>query len=295
MYRIKSFTLPFLLLCSALYLSACHPSSDKVELKLNFQPGDAYLYTITTDQTINSMGLANVKMNFTMEMKYELLSKEDSIQKLGVTYSHLAMQGSSPMGKMSYDSDHPDANPKISEMGKMVGKTFYVYLNPDGTLKKVEGLSALMDTTLGREAMKMPVSDSSFTMMMQNAFDLYPGKPVAVGESWERNTTMGISSFKFNMKSTYTLQSVKDGIADISVNSDLKLPETIMNKMNQQKGFEMKMEMDGRQKGSMKVDIVTGRIISGETTQDIEGKMKMGGQDMLMTIKGVIHTKSKKL
>jgi len=276
-----------------LCLAACQSNKkDKIDLKLNFQPGDKYQYTTSIEQDITTMGFAHIKLNFTIDLIYEMYPKENGLQKLGVTYDHLALQGSSPQGPVSYDSKNPDQSSTVSEMGKIVGKTFYAYLNPDGTLQKVEGLSALMDTTLGRSLAKGPLTDSSFTMMMRNAFDMYPGKPVAVGESWQKTTSMDLSSFKFNMHNTYTLKSVQDGIANISVTSDLKLPETEINTPND---FKPKMEMSGRQEGSMKVNIATGQIISGTTTQNIEGKMTAAGQEIPMTIKSTIQTKSKKI
>jgi len=287
---LKSISL-FLFL--GLSLAACQSNkNEKVNLKINFQPGDKYQYTTNIEQDITTMGTVNIKMNFTIDMLYEMFPKEGDLQKLGVTYDRLVLQGSTPMGEMTYDSKNPDKSTSgINEMGNIVGKTIYVYLNTDGTLQKVEGLDQLKDPAMEKLHPGSPVTDSSFTMMMQNAFDVYPGKPVSVGAHWEKNTVMAISTFKFNMKSTYTLASVKDGIADITVVSELKLPEMEM----EQNGFKMKMKMNGRQEGNMEVDVATGQIISGATTQNIEGQMNAGGQEMPMTIKSTIHTKSKKL
>ncbi len=125
---------------------------------------------------------------------------------------------------------------------------------------------------------------------MQNSFDMYPGKVVKVGESWNKHTTMGVSGFNINMENTYTLKSITAGKATVGVVSEMKLPATDMN----QGGMHMKMEMTGKQDGTMEIDVATGQIISGKTHQVINGKINVGGQEMPMDMAGDILISSKK-
>ena len=87
------------------------------------------------------------------------------------------------------------------------------------------------------------------------------------------------------------VKAVNGGKATIAVTSVMTLPAT---DMGAQAGIPMKMEMKGTQDGTMDVDVASGQIISGKTTQVINGKMTASGQEMPMDIKGDIVITSKK-
>ncbi|PSK94395.1 hypothetical protein B0I18_101550 [Taibaiella chishuiensis] len=271
-------------------------SGEQAELKLNFKPGDKYLYSTDVSQTINTMGMSGMQQKVVMDMIYEVTASEAENKKLSITYDHIQMKSTTPMGAMEYDSrSGKKGENMLSFMDSLIGKSFSITLAPDGSIVKVENLGEMMSALPGDAATKAELqkqfSDTAIRQMMQNSFDMYPGKPVKVGESWHKQSKMGVSGFNINMDNTYTLKSITNGKATVAVVSEMKLPATEMN----QGGMQMKMEMTGKQDGNMEVDIATGQIISGKTHQVINGKINVGGQEMPMDIAGDIIISSKKL
>lgn len=266
------------------------------DLKLNFKPGDKYLYSTEVNQTINTMGISGMQQAITMDMVYEVTASEGNNKKLSITYDHIKMKNTTPMGAMEYDSrSEKKGDGTFSFMDSLIGKSFSLTITPDGNIIKVENLSNLMNALPGEGQAKAELQkqfgDTAIKQMMQNSFDIYPGKPVKIGESWKKKSSMGVSGFSINMENTYTLKSITAGKATIAVSSVMSLPATETN----QGGMDMKMQMDGKQDGTMEVEISSGQILSGKTHQVINGKISVGGQEMPMDIAGDVIITSKKM
>lgn len=268
---------------------------NSADLKLNFKPGDKYLYSTEVNQTINTMGISGMQQTIIMDMIYEVTASEGNNKKLSITYDHIKMKNTTPMGAMEYDSrGEKKGDGTFSFMDSLIGKSFSLTITPDGNIIKVENLSDLMNSLPGEGQAKAELQkqfgDTAIKQMMQNSFDIYPGKPVKVGDSWKKNSSMGVSGFSINMENTYTLKSIAAGKATIAVSSVMSLPATQTN----QGGMDMKMQMDGKQDGTMDVEIASGQILSGKTHQVINGKISVGGQEMPMDIAGDVIITSKK-
>jgi hypothetical protein len=267
-------------------------TSGPIDLKLNFKTGEKFLYSTRVDQNIESMG--NMSQSMLMEMIYTYTGDEGGDKKLAITYDHVVMHSMSPMGKIDYDSK--DTQPREKGTGLMdslIGKSFTITVAPNGEIKKVEGMSDLINAmakTDGGDAAANAFSDTTVRLMMQNSFDIYPGKPVKTGDTWVKKTQMGFATIKVDVENTYTLKSIDGNKATIAVTSVLSLPKTKM-------GPGGSLEMNGTQKGTVDVDVTTGQILSGKTAQDIKGNMIVEGmqQPIPMNIKGDITITSKKL
>ena len=306
MQRISNFIPVLLIVLSfGIFQTSCKSgtdsntgSGDAVTLKLNFKPGDKYLYSTQVNQKINSMGM-DMDQNMLMEMVYEAASDEGDNKKLTITYEHVMMKNNTPMGTMEYDSKTPGkGEAAMSFMDSLIGKSFSLTVAPNGDIVKVEGLNDLITSMAGTgdDATKAEInnqfSDTAIKLMMQNSFDLYPGKAVKVGETWGKKSQMGFSGINVEVENTYTLKSVANGKATVAITSVMNLPST---DMGGQAGIPMKIEMKGKQEGTMDVDVASGQIVSGKTSQTINGKMTANGQDMPMNIKGDIIISSKKM
>ncbi len=279
--------------------SSCKSGGDAhtegIELTLNFNPGDQYIYSTEVNQKINAMGMTGITQKMLMEMVYELKATEGVNKKLNITYNHIEIKNESPMGNVSYDSKNRTASKSGMEfMDSLIGKSFQLSIAPDGAIVAVEGLDHMLQALTGfdgasKSEIEKQFGDSSVKMMMQNSFDLYPGKKVRIGETWGKNSQMSFSGFNINVDNKYTLKSVENGIARITVRSILSLPAA----QTAQQGLNLQME--GLQEGVMEVAVTTGQIISGKTHQTISGKIKAAGQEMPMDIKGDILISSRKL
>lgn len=271
---------------------------DLVSLKLNFKAGDKFLYSTHVDQKIESV--AAVNQNVVMDMIYACTGDEGGNKKLSITYDYISMKMSSPMGSASYDSRDPSKSDMSMTMAdSLIGKSFSVFVSPDGQIKKVDGLAELINTLNKRGDKKAGAeaasafSDTAVMQLMQASFGMYPDHPVKVGEQWVKKSQTGFSGINVDVESTYTLTTVEGNKAVISMNAVMSLPKSDMGPT----GSGMQLEMKGTQQGTLDVDIPTGQIISGKTKQDIKGTMTVPGmgQPMPMNIKGDITLITKKL
>lgn len=284
----------FLLLCclSVCLLYSCK-TDDGVSLKLNFKPGDKFLYATEVNQKVNG----NMEQSMLMEMIYGYSGEEGGNKKLDITYDHIRINATTPMGSSLYDSRETSEG-EAAFMNGLIGKTFTITIAPNGDIVKIDGLGGLIQALAGnadsetKAQVESQFSDTAVRLMMQNSFDLYPGKNVKEGEEWGKKSTMSFSGINVNVENTYTLKSVKDGIASVSVSSRMDLPRM---EMPGQGGVPMQIEMKGKQEGTMEVELASGRIISGKTTQQISGKISAQGNEMPMEIGGDITISSKKI
>jgi len=142
------------------------------------------------------------------------------------------------------------------------------------------------------EATKLQVkkmfSKEQMNSMLAMMFQMYPDKPVKVGETWEKEIETSLSEVKMKMKGKYTLKSVKDGVAYI----DIKGNFSGKGSMNQN-GMNIDMDMDGDQTGQMSIGLADGYLKDSDYKMDMEAKMNVMGQKVPMTIKAKYLMKGK--
>lgn len=289
-----------LLFSVMLLLHACGSgtnSGEGIQLQLNFKPGDKYLYTTDMQQEISYQGMANLKQDVLMGMLYEMKEAEGENKKLSISYQQIKMNTTSPMGSITYNSEFDTTMDQsvLAIMGRIIGKSFDVLIAPDGTIVSVHGLDSIVTAlTQGNGDLQVDIknqfSDSSIKMMMASSFDMYPGKTVKPGDSWTKKSSMNFSGFTITIESTYTLQSVNGDIATLKAHSTMTLP----SKKTEDQGIPLEMELNGTQNATMELSVSSGHIISAKTDQDIKGKIKAGGQEMPMDIKGTIKVTGEK-
>ncbi|MEO6834152.1 MAG: DUF6263 family protein [Chitinophagaceae bacterium] len=284
-------------------LSSCG-KGEKVDLKLNLQPGSQYLYTMETkmDMTQTAMGQSMKTNNdMTMEFVYDVTAADGNNKKITVTYDRIAMQMKSAMANMTYDSrDTTHNTPELKMMGYMLHKPFTMLVSDHGEILKVEGLQAIINnmgdsTTAEGAAMRRQLAssfnDSSMKGMMQQSLNFFPDKPVSVGDTWKKSYSMNMSIMAVNMDNEYKLTSVSNGIAHLDVSSKLTGGGDIAG------GEEMKnvkVDLKGDQKGTMDVEVATGLVVDSKLKQDIKGDISMMGMKIPLTMTQDIRITAKK-
>lgn len=288
-----------LLTCATagIFAPSCKSGTEKesagtgeADLRLNFKPGDKFLYATKIDQKI-SLTQMSMDQSMLMEMVYACTGEDSGNKKLTITYDHIVMNMVSPMGSMVYDSKNPQKNDKemSSTLDSLIGKVFSISVAPDGRIVKTEGLEDLIKSQNSSNEMAGQFSDTVVKQMMQTSFDIFPGKVVKIGESWSKKSQMGFSGMRVNVENTYVLKSIEGNKATIAMTSAMNLPTSDNDTI------AAMVQMTGKQEGTIDIDISSGQIISGKTTQDIKGTMTVMGQQMPMNIKGNIVISSKKL
>lgn len=132
-------------------------------------------------------------------------------------------------------------------------------------------------------------NDSSIRSMMQQSFNIYPDHAVKPGDTWSRKFTIVTGMIDMEMDNKYKLVSAANGVAHIEVDSK------IAGKPGAQVMQQMKVEMNGTQKGTMDVDVSTGLITDSKMKQEMKGKLSAMGMEMPMEISSDIHITGKKI
>ncbi|KAA5533623.1 hypothetical protein F0919_13885 [Taibaiella lutea] len=299
MKHLKLVILACLFLSGYTFMTSCKSGSntDAIDLKLNFKAGDKYLYTTQIDQTIGIMQGLTMNQNMVMDMVYNCKSDNAGVKSIEATYNHILISMTSPMGEMKYDSKDPKQDVMgMNIMDSLIGKSFVMDIAPDGQIIKVSGLDAIVasfnmvNNPAAQQNIKNQLNDTAIRMMMQSSFDMYPGHKVKVGDTWNKKQQMTVSGINIGMENTYSLKSVENGKATLSVTSDLSLPKTEMGADS----VKTQMELNGKQEGTIELDIATGQVISSKTISDIKGKMTMQNAPEDINIKSTISVSSKK-
>ncbi len=184
---------------------------------------------------------------------------------------------------MDFDSD------KKEDMNSEMGKNIKDNLQPKDieisfTGKLVEKKDAKNDNEDIAKAMQSVMSgtgDNGIT----DVFMLLPTGKKA-GDIWRDSTNA--NGIKLN--NTYTLKTINDNQASVSVNSVSNINKTV----NAQ-GAEITITMDSKISSDIIVDLTTGLIKEKKTTVDGKGNFGAGGQEMPMTTKVTAITTVKSL
>lgn len=189
---------------------------------------------------------------------------------------------------------------KFNEMGKTAkldgGDRFLVML--DSIWKPLpEALRLQLASTI-----RPLLSNDMVKGMVEQCFYVLPGKKVKVGDTWKNQINMR-SFFSMIMHNEYKLLSIKDGIAELSLQSivnpgsdQILMPGLAMaapKAFSQPKaanhgldllGLNLKAEFEGTQLGKVWVNIQTGLVQHIEIKQDLSGKIHLSVLEMPMTM-----------
>ncbi|OJV52529.1 MAG: hypothetical protein BGO31_07725 [Bacteroidetes bacterium 43-16] len=236
-------------------------------LKFNLKPGTAYSYDMDVLQKIEAAGTTSTN-NLYSKYTFNVKEATEGNAKMEVVYDLMRMEVKSAGNTMKMSSE--DQTPESQAFRDMVNKPFSMIVSPEGKVVSIEGWESIDKTgTMKSEDLKQT---------METSLNIFPDKPVKVGDTWKKDMNTTMQMFKMNISSTYTLTEVKDNVATISLNSDISMLQ------GDAPSNGMDMNMKGTQKGKMEVDINTGMTLSGTITQDIKGEMKAQGQTMPMSI-----------
>ena len=293
------------LFCAILTASFCScKSGEPVDLKLNLQPGNQYIYTMDTKTSMEQSAMGQtVKTNndLMMQFLYDVAAGEGTNKKITVTYDRIAMSMKSGAMNMSYDSkDSTQKDGQLAMMGTMLHKPFTMIVSDKGAILKVEGLDAIINgmgdtsTPQGaamRRQMSETFSDSAMKGILQQSLNFFPDNPVTPGDTWKKSFSMNISVMTVKMDNEFKLNSVSNGIAHIDVNSKLSGGGAMSG------GEEMKsvqINLAGDQKGTMDVEVASGLVTDSKLKQNIKGDISLMGTKIPLTMVQDIHITARK-
>lgn len=299
---MKAF-LPLAALTGMVMLGVSCKHNEPVDLRLNLKPGSQYVYTIqtntTTEQKPMSQSISSTQ-NVTMEMTYNVGPAEGADRRITVTYDRLAMDMNSPMGAVRYDSrDSAKGDKRLAVVGGMLNKPFTMVVTPEGEIKSVEGLDAILrnigDTTTEEglavhQQMAETFNDTAVRSLMRQSLDIFPGHPVKPGDTWTKTYNMDMNIMQMKVDNVFTLKSVEGNTAHLDMKAKISgqgaadLPEL----------KNMQISLSGEQTGTMDVDISSGLVTEGNVTWHITGDMSVMGMKVPMSIDSKVHISARK-
>lgn len=262
----------------------------KNTLELNLSKGGVYTQGSTTNMKmqVSMMGQdVDLIMSVGGHMSFKVTDVKDAIYDLEACYDSMSMK-MNVMGKeMQFTSEKlDDVNDMMSKMMSTIkNKTFNMKMSKKGKIFEVTNMDSIFSdfykmSPLSEEQQKQMKSqmdkiygEESFKSNMSQICDIFPDKPVDVGDKW---TILGklVSIMTTNISTTYELKEVAKDYYLLSSISQILNDSTATMDMN---GMKVKLNLSGNITSDIKVNKVTGWIIESTGKQDIDADGKIEG------------------
>ena len=239
------------------------PVEEAVLLKFNFQKGETYNYAMTFDinQTKgDQLRGSTMKWNYNMQV----VDEKNDLKTIKATYKRIDMTMSMPNGqKMDFSSEKQvDAMDFMQLPSKMFGiikvKSFTMQVNGKGEVVSVTGFDKIGEAVVSemnvpedmkpmmRQNFQKQFGDDAAKQIFSQAFEIYPNKPVKIGDSWKSNST--IAALKQDITTTYTVKNIKGNRVFVNGQGKLKSSDG---------------KSSGTQASKLIIDAKTGLMIDG--------------------------------
>ncbi len=286
----KQFLLCLILLVSLPFISCNNKGSsgsgEAYTLKMRLAPGDSFKQDMDVEMEM-VMEAEGQKINTNMDVEgllaFSVSPDSGNLKRLTMTYDDIKMRmktaGIPGAGNINMDSIMDQAASKIK------GKTVSMLLNEKNEVVDVVGFSDLMVTEdvdmRTREQIKQMFSKEQMNSMLGMMFQMYPDKPVKVGETWEKEIGTSVASVNMKVKGKYTLKSVKDGVANIDVKGDI----SGKGSMAQSGANVGDLDMSGSQDGRISIGLEDGYLKDSDYKMDMKAEVTIMGTKVPMNIK----------
>ena len=270
-------------------------SPGKVLLRLNPQAGQNITWSIESKLTMNmvapgmpepmNMGMGNA---FSMQVNVLDINSQSKTYTLGNSLDSMSMSMSGVPGMdMSFNSNRTasgDANYEAmaETLRPLLDARIASIISEMGEIQEIKGIKELNEK-MGASGGASGMSSNPFENL-QTYFPIYPEKKIAVGSTWDAETTMSNNGSPVNVKYTYTLREISNGMATLDVVSAISMPESKFD----QGGMEMTISMAGTQQGEMTINTKDGITRSASFKQNITMDMSTMGMSMPATLTGTV-------
>lgn len=297
---MKKLLIPFLMLM--VYLPSCKTASEAVSLKLQMPAGNTYEYTMVMDMDMNQevMGQkVEMENKMTFGYIYEVLKDSANWKVIRATLGRMRMDIKTMGTSVTIDTDNPaDSSGPMGQafqvFGRMKDKQYIFTINDKGEVGSISGLKEIRDAMLEgfpsdeklEKQVEGIIDEESFRQNIEQSFKIFPDKDVAVGESWTKTMSIKNQGMTMKTENTYTLESVKDGKAIISVKQKLSSDQGTTN--------GMPFTMNGTGDGTYSYEQSTGIVMAGDVKMNMNMEMEMQGQKIPMKVNMDMSVKGKK-
>lgn len=286
-----------LLSCIAILLCISIHAQQTVDLRMNLEKGRDYRLKSVSEQTITQtvngvQQTTEANVNFTLSLRMI-----DATSDFMITEIHFdtLMNKTNTMGKTTIMSSVDEGNIKSDQVADILSCIMNrlsknaIYVKMDFTGKPVEIVNSKMlagmimkDTSsitlTGQSAADIKkqiadlVSDKTLKTNIEMFTRFLPGKPVAVGDSWNESVEMSSGGMMLNIATTYHLDGINGGNANISAESNIKAAKNA-DPIESGGATVRYDDLKGLSRSNMVIDIRTGLIVEDKTKTHIAGNL----------------------
>lgn len=298
----KLFSILFSLII-ILFVISC--KENKADLKLNLEKGIKYYYSFVNNQDITQEMMGDtVKFvqSITWGYQLEVTEVKEGVMTIKTTYDHIKMSNDNQVYNLSYDSKEPLDSTNIFAfvMSNFIDKSFTMDVSSDGTVSNIVGFDDIFTSILAElgedgeiiiQNLRSQFSEETVSENLELGFKIFPKEVVKIGDTWNiMNIVNG--PFSMDIDNTYTLKSIKSGVATVELTSTIKQDDEITG-IADLPGAEI--SIDGSQKGELQIEIKTGLVIKSTINQEINQLIKAQGMEIPVYVKSDLEITSKKL
>jgi hypothetical protein len=235
----------------------------------------------TVAQTVSG-GDIETKQSFSTTWRFAVLGRDaDGGLSMEAVFERLQIKMRSPMGNWNFDSAGiDDPGSPLAALRGLSGGRFTFTIGPDMRVREVGGLAELSAQMAA--AAKDPelasiagsyINEASIRASLETMFGLFPDKNIAVGESWTRTSTPG-GGMPVVVRGKITATKIAGDRLSARVEGRIEPA-----------GESGTVELRGRQSGIVELDARRLRILGGSISQDLAGRVQVGGTMVPMTVK----------
>ncbi len=290
MLRLKKVLSALLISGMVFSLSACNSN---LALFINVKAGDNYKYHMLMNQTTNTETMGqktSSKQDMTTDYTISV-ADVDSEGNITLNYKYDAIKVDMETNgtKQTIDSNASDSDDPTSGMYKsLIGKGFSTKMTKYGEIKEVSGIDEMINSMVEsidsgdseemaaiieqtKASLKESFGDEAIKSSIQQSTNIFPKTSIKIGDSWDVNSSIK-ALVPMDIKTTYTLDKVENGIAYVSLKSEYK---TDNSEASDFMGMKMTTDLSGTMTGTIKANIKNGFLSEGEITQNMTGKMSI--------------------
>lgn len=280
----KVFTLLLLLL-------AFSSHAQKQKLELNLQKDSVYSMTADAKMDIDQLIQGThqvVKTTIIGVSTHKVLSVQDTLYNMEVTYKSLAMNMALGDRIISFNSDDPDTTNTFSRvMHNMTGRSFNIVMSKRGKIvdvKNTENLFKdifrgfpLIDEQKKAQALaqaQKSFNDKSIKGNFQESFVIFPTTPIGVNSTWTNQTSMEAAAISIKTNTVFTLNNVTKDAYEITGLAKI-VPDKSPEFKSSSQLFMRLINVNGNTTVKAIINKKTGWIIKSEIVKHLQGDVEL--------------------
>lgn len=177
---------------SLLLLSGLAVAEEPALLRVDWQPGKAYLLETTTTSTTDA-GEARQTMTVTQDTEMEVTPSANGGKDVRVTFARLRGEMKGPGGSARFDTDNPAASdPGLMEtLGKSLGKAFILVYDDKNRFVDSLDIAGAADAAAKLPVFSALADSKAAANLFRKSMEMgMPPVPVKEGDTWTADETL---------------------------------------------------------------------------------------------------------